>query len=111
MSEFMVDLQQRDEAVVVKMAGDASVASIDELERQFMKLHALRPKTVVLDMSDLNFIASIGMGTIVSLQRAVTRNGGTVKLAGVNENILGALQRAGLDKVFEIHDSADAALG
>jgi len=93
------------------MAGDASVGSIDELERQFMKIHAMKPKVVVMDMSDLNFIASIGMGTIVSLQRSVTRTGGVVKLAGVNDDILGAFQRSGLDKVFEIHADANTALG
>jgi len=110
MSEFMVDMRRQGEAVVVKMAGDASVGSIAELERQFTKIQAMRPNLVVLDMGELNFIASIGMGTLVSLQRSVTRNGGSIKLAGVNENVQGALKRAGLDQVFDIHDTPDAAL-
>jgi len=110
MSQFMVDLQQHDDAVVVKMAGDASVGSIGELERQFTKIQAMKPQLVVLDMSELNFIASIGMGTLVALQRATGRHGGKVKLACVNENIRGALARAALDKVFEIHDTPEAAM-
>jgi len=110
MSEFMVEMRRQGEAVVVKMAGDASVGSMADLERRFTKVQAMRPELVVLDMSELNFIASIGMGTLVALQRSVARNGGSIKLAGVNDHVHGALKRAGLDQVFDIHDTPEAAL-
>lgn len=110
MSELALEMQQQNDAVIVKMAGDAAVGSVAEIERLFLRIQAMHPRLVVLDLTALDFIASIGMGTLVSLKRAVERSGGSVRLAGVNDNVMAALQRSRLDQAFEIHDTPDAAL-
>ncbi len=111
MAELGIQIEQRDDAVVVKLTGEASLGNVDVMEREFMKVNALQPQKVVLDLSGLAFIASLGMGTLVSLEKNVkARRGGKVCAAGLNAEVHKAFTRARLDQIIDLYDSVGDAL-
>lgn len=111
MTELGIQIEPRDAAVVVTLEGEASLANVDTLEREFMKVHAMHPQKVVLDLSNQAFIASLGMGTLVSLEKNVKeRHCGVMSAAGLNEKVLKAFTRARLDQIIDLYDSVEEAL-
>ena len=112
MAELNVHITPQDQAtILVDLQGEVGVGHVDELERHFNKVCAQRPQLVVINCAGLNFIASIGMGTLVALNTSLRRLGGAVRLACVNDNVRNALKRARLDPVLEIHPDLESAQG
>ncbi len=64
------------------------------------------PAHIVLDLSQVAFVDSSGLGAIVSIKKYL----GTEKqldLAGLTTDVAKVFQLTRMDKVFAIHDSAD----
>jgi anti-sigma B factor antagonist len=64
---------------------------------------------VVLDLVNVNFITSRGLGTIVGAYTVLKRRGGNLVLAGANEEVLRSLAITRLDKVLTLVASRAAA--
>jgi anti-sigma B factor antagonist len=65
---------------------------------------------VVLQMAEVEFIDSSGMGTIVRLMSAARAAGGDVKICTLPVMVRKALVMTNLHKVFEIFETEDEAL-
>jgi anti-anti-sigma factor len=99
-----------DGVLVVELIGPADLAGAEMLQRQMTLLSARRPGRVVFDLSQMTFIASMCMGTLVAFRRGCDKWNGTMVLAGVTEPVATALKRARLDQVFTMLPSLEAAL-
>lgn len=111
MASLSIQTDQPAEGVtIVRLSGDAGVGDLDKMEMQFNRIRAAKPRKVIIDLAGLVFIASIGMGSLVSLNTALARTQGKVVLSSVNQTVMTALQRARLDKVFHVVDTVDQAM-
>jgi anti-sigma B factor antagonist len=72
------------------------------------KLLAQSPK-VVLNLQEVNYIDSGGLGTLVSLFTTARNAGGAVKLARLSQRVGDLLQITKLLTIFEVFDSEVAA--
>ncbi|MEP0813152.1 MAG: STAS domain-containing protein [bacterium] len=59
-------------------------------------------KSIVLDMSDVPFIDSAGIGQLVSMLKSCTISGKTLGLSGIRPDVLKVFQITKLDKVFNL---------
>jgi anti-sigma B factor antagonist len=64
---------------------------------------------VVVDLTDVEFIDSTGLGALVGARTAAADQGGTVALVCTQPRILKLFTITGLDSVFEIYSSVAAA--
>jgi anti-anti-sigma factor len=65
---------------------------------------------VVLQLDQVEFIDSSGLGALVRLTQAARSKGGDLKLSGVPARILKTLQMTNLSSQFEIYDSVEEAI-
>ena len=66
-------------------------------------------KNIIVDMSDVKFVNSSGLGNIVRGFSTVKDAGGHMKLAGVTDKIDGLLSITKLNSVFEQYPSVEEA--
>jgi anti-sigma B factor antagonist len=66
--------------------------------------------SVVLDLGNVGFIDSSGIGTIVVVHRALARLGGELRLAQPSRDASTAFELVRLHRLLEIHPSVDAAV-
>ena len=104
-----VSLTDLAHGVVVRLEGSASFNHLDRLQLALVRLVARRTPLVVLDLSELTFIASLAMGILVTFRRDLERWGGRVRIAGARPEIYEALQAAGLTEVFEFCTTVEEA--
>jgi anti-sigma B factor antagonist len=69
-----------------------------------------QPVQLVMDLSGVKFINSVSMGAMVVLLRRIKSRGGRLALAGLSGHCLNVMKVTGLDRVFEMHETVDAAL-
>lgn len=86
---------------------DASNSSL--LKKFFQDGVANGQRRFVLDMSTIDFIDSMGLGALVVALKAVTATGGDIRLAGLSPEVGSLIELTRLDKVFDIHETVDAA--
>ncbi len=68
-------------------------------------------KKIILNLAEVNYIDSSGIGELVSTYTTVTSNGGQLKLLGLTKKIRELLAITKLLTVFEVFDDEQAALG
>jgi anti-sigma B factor antagonist len=67
-------------------------------------------KKVLLNLGEVNYIDSSGIGELVSAFTTVTNQGGQLKLLNLNKRIQDLLQITKLYTVFEVHDDEAASI-
>ena len=72
------------------------------------KLLAQSPK-VVMNLREVNYIDSGGLGTLVSLYTTARNAGGAVKLASLSQRVGDLLQVTKLLTIFEVFDDEESA--
>lgn len=94
--------------VLLTVRGNAGVANIAALDRHVLPIVASRPALVVVDMSAMDFISSLGIGSIMSVQQGL-RPKGRVRLAGPNAEVRRMLERSRVDSLLEVFDTVEEA--
>lgn len=87
----------------IVLAGEIDTSS----ERDLRAAELIRfagPRVIVLDLGDVTFIDSAGLGLLLKLQRRVAELHRTLTLENVPPLIRSTLSYAGLDTVFTITD-------
>jgi len=84
--------------------GEESATLRDTVKR----LLAESPK-VVLNLREVNYVDSGGLGTLVSLYTSARNAGGAVKLANLSRRVGDLLQLTKLLTIFEVFDDEEAA--
>ena len=64
---------------------------------------------VVMNLREVNYIDSGGLGTLVSLYTSARNAGGAVKLASLSQRVGDLLQITKLLTIFEVFDNEEAA--
>lgn len=78
----------------VKLVGRLDVKAAKVADEGFAKA-AAEATNVVLDFSELDYIASAGLRALKRLRAAVRGNGGTLTLKGVQEDVMEVLEMTG----------------
>ena len=67
-------------------------------------------KKVVVDLSEATFIDSTTLGVLVGGVKRLRPSGGSLALVCTDQNIQKIFEITGLDRVFPIHETREAAL-
>ncbi len=65
---------------------------------------------IVMDMADVNFMDSSGLGSLVASLRSVNKLGGDIKIASLQDPIRVIFELTKLHRVFEIFDDKGSAV-
>ena len=86
--------------------GEGSSALRDTLRDMVTKSQ----KKILLNLGDVSYIDSSGIGELVSGFTTVTNSGGQLKLLGLNKRVKDLLQITKLYTVFDVHEDEAAAI-
>ncbi len=109
-STFTSVVDERNGVVVMAMGGDAALEHVDELESAVTKMVARSPKKLVVDLSDVSFIASLGVGQLVTLCLHVKRKGGRAVVASPPSATREVLDRCKMHTVVPLASDVDEAI-
>lgn len=107
--ELDIHAEQDGGVCVVTLAGEVDVYTAPALKEKLVSLIEGGCANVLIDMRDVGFIDSSGLGVLVSALRRAREREGTVRIVCTRESILKIFRITGLDKVFPIFsDVAEA---
>ena len=96
---------------VVNLSGRLTLGDASALLRQSLKdLLEGGKKKIVLNLGEVGYIDSSGLGELVSSFTTVRNSGGELKLANLTQKVNDLLTVTKLYTVFEIHNDEQAAI-
>ena len=95
---------------IVAVGGEIDVYTAPKLRDKITELVAGGVYDIVIDMEEVEFLDSTGLGVLVGGLKKVRAHDGSLDLVCTQDRLLKIFRITGLAKVFVIHDSADAAL-
>jgi len=87
--------------IKINLAGRMDVQGTQEIDLKFNSYTA-KQRSIIVDMSAVDFLASIGIRTLLLVAKAVTGREGKLVLLNPDSNVTKILQMAGIDTLIPI---------
>ena len=97
------------DAMIVDCSGRLVFGEESASLRETVKKVLAQSPRVVLNLHEVNYIDSGGLGTLVSIFTTARNAGGAIKLASLSQRVGDLLQLTKLVTIFEIFDDEEAA--
>lgn len=112
MDEFEVSAEVDGAHAVVVVTGEIDAVTTPMLKEKLMKLVATGVERVVVDLTSVTFIESVGLGILVAARKRLAAGDKNLCLViGDNQrNIRVPFEITRLDQVFPIHPTREAAV-
>ena len=102
----MTTRRQADGAIVVDVRGSLDAATVDALRHTLVStLHAERPVTMIVDLTFVTFMDSMGVGALVSGYNAARATGTRFVLRNPSEFVHRQLRITGLTEIFGLPET------
>jgi anti-sigma B factor antagonist len=106
-----LNVRQVGDVSVVDVAGRITLGEGSSALRDALRDLVSKGQTkILLNLGDVSYIDSSGIGELVSGFTSVTNGGGTLKLLNLTKRVQDLLQITKLYTVFDVHDSEVSAI-
>jgi len=107
----VANIEHNQNAVIVRLHGELDHHSADRvrslIEEAIMKDNI---KHVVMDLAQLSFMDSSGIGVILGRYKQIKAKGGKLMICNANRSVNRLLELSGLFKIIELHADENSAL-
>jgi anti-sigma B factor antagonist len=100
-----VTSEVRDGVGIIAVAGEVDSSNAAELRDVFLSVLGEEPRSLVLDLAELTFIDSSGLGALISANREASIQFGTVTIRNPSAFVLRLLEETGLAQRLTIETS------
>lgn len=107
--QLRMSTRTMDGVMLVDCSGRVVFGEESAMLRDTVKKLISQNPNVVLNLKEVNFIDSGGLGTLVSLFTTARNAGGAVKLASLSQRVGDLLQVTKLLTIFEVFDNEEEA--
>ncbi len=105
-----LNVKWEQDAAVVKMSGSIAMSESDKLRQKLEKIVSKKPPIVVLDLQDVDFIGSAGLGAIVEAYLKSRHHQGRFRIVNPAQVVQQVLDTTRLSRLFGIFPSVEEAL-
>ena len=110
MSSELAQVRREGNASVVEVHGEVDMHSSPELHVLLRQVCEDHPAKLVVDLGQVEYMDSSGIGTLVEIFRRVKGFRGDMVLVSLQPRVRGVFEITKLDKFFTIRDSVAEAL-
>ena len=109
MDKFTIDITKNNDHTVIKISGMADMLIAERLDKAFNEAIESQNTHLIVDMSDLHFICSICLSSLIKAHRKCTETDNKLILTDVPVMIQKLLQTTQLDSLFVLCENMDDA--
>jgi len=97
------------EITILMPQGRLDAAGVRPLETELAEHLAAGRIHLLVDLSQVAYVSSVGLRMFLTIMRSARRKGGTLKLCNLNERVLTVFKLAGFDRVLSIMPTREEA--
>ena len=104
------EVRHEGHAVVLVLEGEIDMDCSVELRNKFLELLKGKPSSLVVNMTQVEFMDSSGLGTLVEALKWSRKGGSEFKLAGLSQGVRNIFEISKLESLFQIYGTEPEAL-
>src|SRR4051794_26609003 len=108
--ELSLSTRESAGASVVDVSGEIDVYTSPKLRERLVGLVNEGSTNIVVNLAGVDFIDSTGLGVLVGALKRIRSRGGSLSLVCSEDGLLRVFTITGLEKVFMIYPSVEAAV-
>ncbi|NEQ25953.1 MAG: STAS domain-containing protein [Microcoleus sp. SIO2G3] len=92
---------------VVQPTGILDSIKVEQLRQEINELVKNKPTIILIDLQDVTFINSAGLGGLVAIFKTVRATGGKLFLCSINDQLKQVLELSKTNKIFRVFANKD----
>lgn len=101
--------QLQNDIFKINLSGRMDIEGVGQIETKLAGMTASPRMAVIVDMSDVPYMSSIGIRALLMNAKSVAKRGGKFVLLNPQANVKNVLVTSGIDQIITIHADLDAA--
>jgi anti-anti-sigma factor len=101
---------QSDQITYLALRGQLDTAGVGDVELNFTSHTVPRAKPLLLDMSEVTFLTSLGLRMLLTVAKALDRRGAKTVLLSPPPAVQQVLNLSGFDQLMPVHNDEGTAL-
>ena len=107
---MQIDVQGRDGAAVVRLNGRLDLLSAPDVKGRLGQVVAQGDRRIVVDLNDVSFVDSSGLGALIGGLKAARQAGGDLRIARPAQQAQTILELTTLNRVLRPYATVEEAL-
>ncbi|MGY4691206.1 STAS domain-containing protein [Salibacterium sp. K-3] len=103
-----IHTEELDEETVLFVGGEIDAYTASQLREALLPLTEKEGVEVVVDLTNVNYIDSTGLGIFIGALKSANSCGSTLRLTGLNDRVKRLFSITGLDEVMDIEEEEEA---
>jgi anti-anti-sigma factor len=104
-----ISSSKKERGVLMALAGRMDTVAAPEFEKACDPFLRAGEKTIVLDLSGLEYISSMGLGYLLSVNKKLQAAGGRLIVCGLTGLVKEVFRISGFNKLFQTYETTGAA--
>jgi anti-sigma B factor antagonist len=109
MANFEISRRDEEQISILSLSGFLDAHTAPEFEKALAKLIAEKRFNIVVEMKNLQYISSAGLGVFMGYIEDVRNNKGDIKLAEVPPKVYKVFDLLGFPSLYEFYDTTSEA--
>ncbi len=105
-----VERREQQDAVLFTVEGQVDMHTSPDLRKQLRRAIDQKKPLLVVDLTNVSFIDSSGLATLIEALQGVGRYDGKLRLVGLSPSVMNLFKLSNLVSIFDIRDTREEAL-
>ena len=100
---LIIDVVEETDKSIVRLSGEIDAYTAPQLKEAIIPLTQQKNNTVEVDLENVNYMDSTGLGVFISALKATKEHESYLKLVNIEERVLRLFKITGLDEIMDIN--------
>jgi anti-sigma B factor antagonist len=110
MNRLEILVSEREDTIVLSLSGSADMGEAELLNQHLEKEFSQGRYKMVIDLSDLEFTSSMGLGSLIRAHTKCRQEKGRLSLVNPQPAVMKVIQTTHLNELFNIYQTLDEAM-
>ena len=103
-------VSKQHKTVIIQATGNIDLSASTKFQKGVLELLSDKPERVIINLSDVPYMDSSGIASLVKALSVVRGSGASLHLVGLTQRVRSLFEITRLDTVFNIHETEQEAL-
>ncbi|HEY9577371.1 MAG TPA: anti-sigma factor antagonist [Pseudobacillus sp.] len=105
-----IDVKETEQQTKVRIAGEIDAYTAPKFRETVFPYTEKENSNIVIDLSEVSYMDSTGLGVFVGLFKSLNANGGTLQLVGLSERLRRLFDITGLADIMNINSEVEGGV-